>query len=52
MTIRTLETMEGSFPRRAKALVVEWALENREELRENWELAGNHLPLNKIKPLE
>jgi hypothetical protein len=44
--------MEGSLPRRAKMLTVEWALEHRDELLEDWGMAEQHLPLNKIKPLE
>jgi hypothetical protein len=52
LTIETLETLGGSLPKRAKALVVEWALEHRNELLEDWDLAVSHHPLNKIKPLE
>jgi uncharacterized protein DUF4160 len=52
MEIETLNTLAGSLPRRARALVLEWAAEHRDELRENWLLAENHQPLNDIDPLE
>jgi hypothetical protein len=49
--IRTLDVMEGQMPRRALALVLEWAQEHRAELMEDWELcAHNQLP-KKIRPL-
>jgi hypothetical protein len=35
-----------------RALVLEWAADHREELRENWLLAEQHEPLNDIDPLE
>ncbi|MEK6798238.1 MAG: DUF4160 domain-containing protein [Planctomycetota bacterium] len=47
----TLEVHEGALPRRALALVLEWAVEHREELRENWNLAARHEPLKGIVPL-
>lgn len=50
--IETLDTLAGNLPRRARALVLEWAAEHRAELRENWLLAENHQPLNEIDPLE
>lgn len=52
IAISTLEIIEGSLPRRAKMLTVEWALEHRDELLEDWRMAEQHLPLKKIKPLE
>ena len=49
--IRTLEIIEGRLPRRALALVLEWAQEHRVELLEDWELCvRNHSP-KKIPPL-
>ena len=36
--IRTLEILRGSLPRRALALVLEWAALNRDALVEDWEL--------------
>jgi hypothetical protein len=50
--IRTLDMIEGRLPRRATALVTEWAGEHREELLENWRLCEAHAALNKIAPLE
>jgi hypothetical protein len=35
MAIDSLEVLGGRLPRRALALVLEWALEHRPELREN-----------------
>ena len=37
--IETLEVLRGSLPRRALALVLEWAAAHREELRANWDRA-------------
>jgi hypothetical protein len=34
--ICTLEVIEGDLPRRALALVLEWAMEHRSELMEDW----------------
>ncbi|MFT5721936.1 MAG: hypothetical protein ACI9W6_002254 [Motiliproteus sp.] len=51
-SIQTMDMMEGQLPKRAKALVAEWALEHRQELSNDWELAAQHQPLNKIEPLE
>jgi len=52
ISIETLEIMEGSFPKRAKALVIEWAVEHRQDLLNDWKLAEQHQPLIKIAPLE
>jgi len=49
--MQTLEIISGYLPKRAYALVVEWATEHREELMKNWNLAQNQENLNKIKPL-
>ncbi len=49
--IRTLEVLEGQMPRRALALVLEWAQENRAELMENWELCLRNQTPKKIRPL-
>ena len=51
ITIDTLEVIEGGLPKRATALVLEWAQEHREELREDWRLAEAHQALNPIAPL-
>jgi hypothetical protein len=50
--IDTLEILRGSLPRRAHALVVEWASAHRDELRANWERARASIRLEQIAPLE
>ncbi len=52
INIETLRFIEGELPRRAKAMVLEWVQEHRDELMENWKLAREHKPLNNIQPLE
>jgi uncharacterized protein DUF4160 len=50
--IHTLKVYRGSLPRRAMALVLEWAALHREELREDWDKArAGHTP-TPIAPLE
>ena len=50
--IRTLEVISGSLPRRALALTIEWAIEHRTELMEDWEICqAKQLP-KRIPPLE
>ena len=50
--IDTLEIVRGRLPRRAHALLIEWALMHREELRANWRCAEVGEPLQPIAPLE
>jgi hypothetical protein len=50
--IETLGVVAGKLPRRALALVLEWAAEHRDELTTNWLLAEGHQSLNRITPLE
>ena len=50
--IQTLQVSEGKLGRRTMALVLEWAVEHRQELLEDWRLAEAHQPLNPITPLE
>lgn len=50
--IRELRVTRGSLPRRALALVLEWAVDHREELLENWELCSQLRPPRPIPPLE
>jgi hypothetical protein len=52
MEIESLELSEGHLPRRALALVLEWAVAHRPELRANWDRARAHEPLVPIVPLE
>jgi hypothetical protein len=50
--IHTLEVIEGSMSRRARALVLEWAALHRAELRQAWDLASRNQEPSKIAPLE
>lgn len=50
--IDTLHALEGSLPRRAAALVLEWAALHREDLAANWDLAREGKRPNRIPPLE
>jgi hypothetical protein len=50
--IDTLELEEGNLPRRARAMVVEWASLHRSELWVNWERARDGLSLEPIEPLD
>jgi hypothetical protein len=52
ISVETLETMEGSLPRRALALVLEWAALHRRELLANWASARRGEPLSPIEPLD
>jgi hypothetical protein len=49
--IRTLEVIEGELPKRALALVLEWAAEHRQELMEDWNLCARMQMPKKIAPL-
>ncbi len=50
--IDSLQILRGGLPRRARALVVEWAESHRDELLNNWDLARSAMPLVDIEPLE
>ena len=50
--IRELRVTRGSLPRRALALVLEWAVDYREDLLENWDLCHQLKPPRPIPPLE
>ena len=52
ISIDTLEVLVGSLPRRVTALVLEWAMLHRPELRENWDRAGRKQPLARIPALD
>ncbi len=42
----------GKFPKRALRAVLDWYDLHKEELLQDWQLAVNDQPLNKIEPLE
>ena len=50
--VDTLELEAGFLPRRALALVLEWASLHRAELRDNWDRARTRQALVAIAPLE
>ena len=52
VAIESLAFLRGGLPRRAAALVLEWALFRREDLRAAWLRARQGEPLGKIEPLE
>jgi hypothetical protein len=45
IAIDTLDVIAGKLPKRVKALVVEWVLENKEQSLIDWQLAKLHHPL-------
>ena len=49
--IETLELLKGSLPRRAHALILEWATMHRTGLMEDWRLCEMKQHPNKISPL-
>lgn len=50
--IKTLGVITGIMPKRALALVLEWASEHREELLEDWKLCEQNQSPTKIPPLQ
>jgi len=50
--IETLGAYRGDLPRRAMALVLEWALLHRQEPRRDWELARSGQTPEPVAPLE
>ena len=52
IAIETLAVLRGDLPPRVLGLVVEWGLAHRRELMEDWRLAAEQVPLNRIPPLE
>jgi len=51
VSIETLQVQRGAMPRRALALVLEWAQEHQPELMENWDRCRlREMPM-KIEPL-
>lgn len=52
VAIETLQVLAGGLPRRALALVLEWAALHRAELLEDWQLCEKHLQPKKVQPLD
>jgi hypothetical protein len=52
IAIESEELIEGSLPRRAPGLVLEWAKVHKQDLRDNWLKGEEHEPLSPIRPLE
>ncbi|WP_206950604.1 DUF4160 domain-containing protein [Trinickia acidisoli] len=50
--VDTLEVIRGALPKRALALVLEWASEHRAELIEDWQLCRALATPKPIAPLE
>lgn len=50
--IETLDILRGELPRRAHALVLEWAAFHRYELKVNWVRARDGVKLHEIDPLD
>jgi hypothetical protein len=50
--IETLDVTRGELPRRAHALVMEWASLHRKELKDDWDRARSEKPLAEIQGLE
>ena len=51
ISIDQLLVLRGRLPRRALAMVLEWAFIHRRALLDDWELARAELPLRPIPPL-
>mgnify|MGYP000793883400 FL=1 len=43
--------IKGALPRRQLKFVLAWAEIHKDELMQNWELAKENKPLNRINPL-
>ena len=52
IVVDTLDVLRGQLPRRALAMVLEWAALHRAELRQNWNLAHSGRPPQPIAPLQ
>lgn len=50
--IRTLSILAGSLPKRANALVLEWAATHRTALHDNWKKSIVPATMDKIEPLD
>ena len=52
ITINDIKIIKGDIPKRALKMIMEWSEEHKQELVDNWELAGKHKKLNYIDPLK
>jgi hypothetical protein len=52
IAIETLTLLQGKLSPRVLGMVIEWATIHQNDLLENWQLARQHAPLQKVKPLE
>jgi hypothetical protein len=50
--LRDFRVIRGSLPRRAMALVLEWAADHRDELMEDWNLCSHLKTPRAIEPLK
>ena len=50
--LRDFRVIRGGLPRRAMALVLEWAAERREDLMEDWNLCSQLKTPKAIEPLK
>lgn len=50
--INPVKLLQGKLSPKAKALTLKWAALHQGELMDDWELARQQAPLNKIDPLE
>jgi hypothetical protein len=50
--LRNLSVIRGALPKRAMALVLEWAAVHRQELMEDWSLCSQLRPPKPIEPLK
>lgn len=51
VNIETLAVIAGKLPPRATGLVMEWAAQRQDDLRNDWNRARNMDPLDGIDPL-
>jgi len=52
ISIDPLRVTAGQLPRRVQSLVFEWAAMYQDELRQDWNLAREKKPLQRIPPLD
>jgi hypothetical protein len=49
--LKNLSILEGKLSPKVLGLVIEWAALHQTELLENWQLARENQPLNRVQPL-